>query len=51
MATVDEAGIPRLQSWEVQLPSLKVARRVGELVVQGMPVEEALSLISEEQEA
>jgi uncharacterized protein YoaH (UPF0181 family) len=35
-----------------ELPTrLKVARRVGELVAQGMSVEEALSLIPEEQEA
>ena len=35
----------------VDLSSLKAARRVGELVAQGMSVEEALSLIPEEQEA
>ncbi|HBK59219.1 MAG TPA: hypothetical protein DDZ84_00285 [Firmicutes bacterium] len=34
----------------VDLSSLKVARRVGELVAQGMSVEEALSLISGEQQ-
>jgi len=34
----------------VDLSSLKATRRVGELVAQGMSVEEALSLISGEQQ-
>jgi len=36
--------------WYGELLSLEAARRVGELVVQGMSVEEALSLVSGEQQ-